>query len=55
MQAFEKKKKKLEGPKITPSPGRVQAAKMINKVTKPARDREGPKKQSKLKFLKNKI
>ena len=30
MQAFKKKKKKLEGPNLTPSPGRVQAAIMIN-------------------------
>ena len=53
-----KKKKKLEGPNLTPSPGRVQAAlminwKVINKVTKPAR--EGPNKQSYLKFLTNKM
>ena len=37
------KKKKLEGPNLTPSPGRVQAA------------REGPKKQSYLKFLTKKM
>ena len=43
MQAFKKKKKKLEGPNLTPSPGRVQAA------------REGPHKQSYLKFLTNKM
>ena len=43
MQAFKKKKKKkLEGPNLTPSPGRIQAA------------REGPNKQSYLKFLTNK-
>ena len=40
MQAL---KKKLEGPNLTPSPGRVQAA------------REGPNKQSCLKFLTNKM
>ena len=36
-------KKKLEGPNLTPSTGRVQAA------------REGPKKQSYLKFLTKKM
>ena len=41
MQAL--KKKNLEGPNLTPSPGRVEAA------------REGPNKQSYLKFLTNKM